>query len=162
MKKFLLIPTILFPYSLPLGVLISEPFSENLASVIFGTFIILFALATPVCNIIFMIISRNDDPHDLISTAFLVKLIHIPAYIIVFICGVIASIMIFMTLPLILMLILFDCLVLLLSSSISVFALTKNIKNNKLLSVVALICQFIFCADVISLFVLLIDSKKQT
>lgn len=160
MKKLLLIPVIIFPYLLALGVLLSNLFPEDIAPIVFGIFIILFALATPICNIIFMILSRKDDPCDLIRTAFLVKLVHIPAYIIVFILGVVAAFMIFMTLPLILMLILFDCIVLFFSSSISVFALAKNIKNNKLLSVAALICQFFFCADVISLLVLNNIMKK--
>ena len=160
MKKLLLIPVIIFPYLLVLGVLLSDLFPEDIAPIVFGIFIILFALATPICNIIFMILSRKDDPCDLIRAAFLVKLVHIPAYIIVFILGIVAAIMIFMTLPLILMLILFDCIVLFFSSSLSVFALAKNIKNNKLLSVVALICQFFFCADVISLLVLNNIMKK--
>ena len=160
MKKLLLIPVIIFPYLLVLGVLLSNLFPEDIAPIVFGIFIILFALATPICNIIFMILSRKDDPCDLIRTAFLVKLVHIPAYIIVFILGVVAAFMIFMTLPLILMLILFDCIVLFFSSSLSVFALAKNIKNNKILSVVALICQFFFCADVISLLVLNNIMKK--
>ncbi|MBQ8216246.1 MAG: hypothetical protein IJZ33_08290 [Clostridia bacterium] len=161
MKKLLLIPVIIFPYLLALGVLLGNLFPEDIAPIVFGVFIVLFALATPICNIVFMILSRKDDPNDLIRAAFLVKLVHIPAYIVVFVFGVIAAIMIFMTLPLILMLILFDCIVLFFSSSISVFALAKNIKNNKLLSVVALICQFFFCADIISLFVLWIISKNQ-
>ncbi len=162
MKKLLLIPVIIFPYLLALGVLLGNLFPEDVAPIVFGVFIILFVLATPICNIVFMILSRKDDPYDLIRAAFLVKLVHIPAYIIVFIFGVIAAIMFFRTLPLILMLILFDCIVLFFSSSISVFALAKNIKNNKILSVVALICQFFFCADIISLFVLRLVSKKQT
>ena len=49
----------------------------------------------------------------------------------------------------------------LLSSSVSVFALAKNMKNNKLLSAAALICRFFFCADIISLFVLRRTSKKR-
>ena len=162
MKKLLLIPVIIFPYLLTLGVLLGNLFPEDVAPIVSGVFIILFVLATPICNIVFMILSRKDDPYDLIRAAFLVKLVHIPAYIIVFIFGVIAAIMFFRTLPLILMLILFDCIVLFFSSSISVFALAKNINNNKILSVVALICQFFFCADIISLFVLRLVSKKQT
>ena len=161
MKKLLLIPVIIFPYLPTLGVLLGDLFPEDIAPIVFGTFIALFALATPICNIVFMILSRKDDPHDLIRASFLVKLTHIPAYVIVFIFGVLAAIMIFMTLPLILMLILFDCIVLFFSSSLSVFSLAKNIKNNKILYVVALICQFFFCADVISLFVLRIISKNQ-
>ena len=162
MKKLLLIPVIIFPYLLTFGVLLGNLFPEDVAPIVSGVFIILFVLATPICNIVFMILSRKDDPYDLIRAAFLVKLVHIPAYIIVFIFGVIAAIMFFRTLPLILMLILFDCIVLFFSSSISVFALAKNINNNKILSVVALICQFFFCADIISLFVLRLVSKKQT
>ena len=161
MKKLLLIPCIIFPYSLVLSVLIGDLFPENIAPIVFGVLIVLFAVLTPIWNVIFMIVSRKDDPGDLIRAALLIKLFHIPAYIVVFIFGVIAAIMIFMTLPLILMFVLFDCIVLFFSSSISVFALAKNIKNNKLLSVVALICQFFFCADIISLFVLWTISKNQ-
>ncbi len=162
MKKLLLLPVIIFPYLLVLGLLLGELFPEDIAPIVFGVFVILFALATPICNIIFMIVSRNDNPLDLIRAALLVKIVHIPSYVIVFISGIVAAIMIFMTLPLILMFILFDCIVLFLSSSISVFALAKNVKNNKTLSIVALICQFFFCADIISLFILRLVSKKQT
>ena len=161
MKKLLLIPVTILPYFPALGVLLGKLFPESADSTVFGVLIALFALATPVCNVIFMILSRKDDPFGLIRAALLVKLVHIPAYIMIFIFGVIAAVMIFMTLPLILMLILFDCTVLFLSSLLSVFALAKNIKNNKLLSVAALICQFFFCADVISLFVLWIASRNQ-
>jgi hypothetical protein len=55
----------------------------------------------------------------------------------------------------------FDYIVLLLSSSLSVFGLVKNMKNSEALSIVALICQFFFCADVISLLVVWILSKLQ-
>ena len=162
MKKLLLLPVIIFPYLLVLGLLLSELFPEDIAPIAFGCFVVLFALATPICNIIFMIVSQNDDSHDLIRAALLVKLVHVPSYVIVFICGVVASTMIFMTLPLIFMFILFDCIVLFLSSSISVFALAKDVKNNKILSIATLICQFFFCADIISLCVLRLVSKKQT
>jgi hypothetical protein len=144
-----------------LGVLLSELFTEDVAPVVFGVFTLAFALASPVCNVIFMFLSRNDDPNDLIRTALVVKLIHIPSYIAVFIFGIYAALMIFMTLPLIIMLVLFDCTVLILSGSVSVFALAKNMKNNKLLSAAALVCQFFFCADIISLLVLHVASKKK-
>jgi len=161
MKKLLLLPVMIFPYSPVLGVLLGGLFSENVAPYIFGILLSLFFCGTPICNIIFMILSRNDDPQKLIRASLLVKLMHIPSYVCVFAYGAIASLMIFMTLPLILMFILFDCIVLFLSSMISVFTLAKNVKNIKTLSVVALICQFFFCADVISLFVLRLISKKQ-
>ena len=160
MKKLLLLPVIIFPYSLCLSAAASEIFSEYIAPDVFEALFILFALATPVCNVIFMVASRNDEPHELIRAALWVKLLHIPSYVAVFAFGVFASLMIFTTLPLILMLILFDCIILILSSSISVFALVKNAKKSKTLSVAALICQFFFCADVVSLIVLRLVSKK--
>ena len=154
MKKLLLLPVIIFPYILVLGVLLGELFPEDIAPIVFGVFVILFALATPICNIIFMIVSKKDDPYKLIRMALFVKLVHIPSYVMVFLFGLVASLMIFMTFPLVLMCILFDVIVLLFSSSVSVFALVQNTKQVKALSIVALIFQFFFCADVISLLVL--------
>ena len=162
MKKLLLLPVIIFPYILVLGVLLGELFPEDIAPIVFGVFVILFALATPICNIIFMIVSKKDDPYKLIRMALFVKLVHIPSYVMVFLFGLVASLMIFMTFPLVLMCILFDVIVLLFSSSVSVFALVQNTKQVKALSIVALIFQFFFCADIISLFVLRLVSKKQT
>ena len=161
MKKLLLLPAMLFPYSFVLGGILSDGFanvdSDLEAYILIGLFFIL----PLVCNMAFIILSRKDDPYKLISSALIVKLVHIPSYVIIFVMGLISSLMIFMTLPLILMLILFDYIVLITSSFISVFALAKNIKEKKTLSILALICQFFFCADVISLFVLWIISKNQ-
>ena len=161
MKKLLLLPAMLFPYSFVLGGILSDGFanvdSDLEAYILIGLFFIL----PLVCNMAFIILSRKDDPYKLISSALIVKLVHIPSYVIIFVMGLISSLMIFMTLPLILMLILFDYIVLITSSFVSVFALAKNIKEKKTLSILALICQFFFCADVISLFVLWIISKNQ-
>lgn len=44
---------------------------------------------------------------------------------------------------------------------ISVFALIKNRRSGTALTVIAIICQFYFCADVISLFVLQIIASKR-
>ena len=161
MKKLLLLPAMLFPYSFVLGGILSDGFanvdSDLEAYILIGLFFIL----PLVCNMAFIILSRKDDPYKLISSALIVKLVHIPSYVIIFVMGLISSLMIFMTLPLILMLILFDYIVLITSSFVSVFALAKNIKEKKTLSILALICQFFFCADIISLFVLWIISKNQ-
>lgn len=163
MKKLLLIPTMLFPYSFGLFSLIYvSSLDADFAEHILLGFFALSLISPLICNIIFLLLSRKDDAHSLIGAALLVKLVHIPSYIFIFLLGVGASIMIFMTFALILMLILFDYMVLASSGMISVFALAKNIKNNKIISVIALICQFFFCADVISLFVLWINSKNST
>jgi heme/copper-type cytochrome/quinol oxidase subunit 3 len=70
---------------------------------------------------------------------------------------VVLGFMFFITLPLILFLVIIDLITLWLSSMISVYAYCKVLKENRnhstSLLIVSLICQFFFCADVISLFV---------
>ena len=156
MKKLLLLPTMLFPYFFVLG-----EFEDNLQLeeiLIFGG---LFLALSLICNVLYMVLARNEDPRKLMGGALLVKLIHIPAYVMIFFYGAVASLMFFMALPLIIMYVIFDYIVLLLSSSLSVFGLVKNMKNNEAFSTVALFCQFVFCVDVISLLVVWIHSKLQ-
>lgn len=162
MKKLLLIPVTVFPYSYVLGLFISELFAnEEVAIWVFTSVVAFFFVSPLICNIVYMVLSKNADTGELIRAALIIKLVHIPAYVMIFLFCLVASIMILMTFPLILMLMLFDYIVLLSSGMISVFALAKNIKYNKKLSIIALICQFFFCADVISLFVMHRISKKQ-
>ncbi len=156
MKKLLLLPTMLFPYFFVLGE--SEDDLQLEEILVLGG---LFLALSLICNVIYMVLSRNEDPSKLMGGALLVKLIHIPAYVMIFFYGAVASLMFFMALPLIIMYVVFDYIVLLLSSSLSVFGLVKNMKNSEAFSIVALICQFVFCADVISLLVVWILSKIQ-
>lgn len=156
MKKLLLLPTMLFPYFFVLGE--SEDDLQLEKILVFGG---LFLALSLICNVIYMVLARNEEPCKLLGAALLVKLIHIPAYVMIFFYGAVASLMFFMALPLIIMYVVFDYIVLLLSSSLSVFGLVKNMKNSEALSVVVLICQFFFCADVISLLVVWILSKLQ-
>ena len=162
MKKLLLIPAMLFPYSFVFGLVFSEGYANgDSADFVLSIFIALVLILPLACNIAFIVLSRKDDPYKLISSSLIIKLVHIPSYVIIFVMGLISSLMIFVTLPLILMFVLFDYIVLSTSSFVSFFALAKNIKNNKALSILALICQFFFCADVISLLVLWIISRNQ-
>ncbi len=158
MKKWLLVPAMAFPYALVAGFVLSLGFGDYALLVYVG----LFLLLPLVCNIAFCVSAKNADPREIISMALLVKLLHIPVYIVVFLFGAAASLMVIFTFPLILAAILFDCLTLFISSTVSVFALVKNIKINKKLSLIALVCQFFFCADVISLLVLDHIQKRQT
>ena len=157
-----MLPEALLPYAFGIGFLVSEFFpTEDTSSIVFAFILGALFLSCPICNVIYMIKSRKSDPRELLREALTVKLIHIPAFVGIFIMGVIAAIMIFMTLPLILLLVLWDYLILLSSGMLSVFALIKNTKRDKALSVIAIICQFFFCADVISLLLLRLVSKKQ-
>ena len=162
MKRLLLIPVMLLPYSVPLAYFASKPLSEDAAAILFCSIPAVCFISAPVCNVVYMILSRKTDARALIRDALLVKLVHVPAYVIIFIGGSIAALMIFFTLPLILMLVLFDSIILLCSSMLSAFALIKHIRHAKMLSIIALICQFIFCADVISLLMLHLLQVKET
>ena len=124
MKKLLLLPTMLFPYFFVLGE--SEDDLQLEKILVFGG---LFLALSLICNVIYMVLARNEDPRKLMGGALLVKLIHIPAYVMIFFYGAVASLMFFMALPLIIMYVVFDYIVLLLSSSLSVFGLVKNMKK---------------------------------
>ena len=160
MKKRLLVPAMTFPYLFVVGFVLAFAFSNYLP--VFFALIALLLVLPLACNIAFCVSAKNADPREIIRMALLVKLLHIPSYIIVFLFGAAASLMFIFTFPLILASILFDCLTLFISSTVSVFALVKNAKINKKLSLIALVCQFFFCADVISLLVLDHIQKRQT
>lgn len=164
MKKLLLLPTVLFPYSILLwlaygfgsGQFTGNPVMEGL-----GYACRACALLAPVCNIIYMILSGKQSATVLLEIALIVKLLHIPFYVLVFTLGCLMGFMFFMTFPFILMLVFIDCVVLLFSGMISIFSIIKNIKNRTVLSAFSIVCQFLFCADVISLFILFLTSKNK-
>ena len=168
MKKLLLIPTMLFPYSLGLGLLISHYFlnvfnvNETVSVQVFEGIISLFFVASLVCNIVYMNLSKQSDSYELIRVALFIKMIHIPAYVLVFLFGVGLASIFFITFPILFIFVVFDYFALLTSSMISVFALAKNVKKEGNLSMLILVFQFFFCADIISLFVLWYISKKKT
>lgn len=159
MKKLLLLPTALFPYTVCL--LIASMFGggESAVRTLGIACLVCLGLAF-VCNIGFMAVSREQDARSLVKTALILKAIHIPSYVLIFLLGLGLGISIIMTFPLVLFLVLTDAVTLFLSGMISVYALVRNAGNQKVLSVVGLICQFFFCADVISLFVLNMNAKR--
>lgn len=69
--------------------------------------------------------------------------------------------MFFMTLPFIIFLIFIDCVTMFLSGMISVFALVKKMKTDEVPAIICTICQFFFCADIISLLVVYCDSNEK-
>lgn len=160
MKKLLLLPTALFPYIVCL--LIAGMFGggESAFRTLGIACLVCLGLAF-VCNILFMAVSRNQAARSLLKTALILKAIHIPSYVLIFGLGLGSGISIIMTFPLVLFLVLMDSVTLFLSGMVSVYALVRNVQNQKVLSVVGLICQFFFCADVISLFVLNMNAKRE-
>ena len=74
------------------------------------------------------------------------------------------GLMLFMTFPFVIFLVIVDLLTLLISGMISVYAIARLSKDgvpcSKSLLIVAMICQVFFCADIISLVVVVITVKN--
>ena len=173
MRRLLILPVAAYPYLFVFDLLICgilsalcTPLGNNEVTnyILFAYFIIVL-LRTPVCSILYLRLTRGQTEKTL-KAALLSKLLHIPAYTVIFIFGLIAGLMFFMTFPLILMMILFDLSMLWNSSLVSVVALVRCLREEnqptsyRLFLIVAIICQFFFCADVISLLVIHHQQKK--
>ena len=166
MKKLLVIPTTIFPYTVCLCLgygFIAQSFSNATIGVL-GVFAFVALVLSFICNLIYIFTTKENTAKELIKIAFLIKAVHIPTYILIFVLGVLAGLMFFMTFPFIVFLIFIDLLTLWMSGMISVYSLAKSLKErgfySKPLLIVAMVCQFFFCADIISLFVIKIAIKR--
>ncbi len=167
MKKLLILPTILFPYMVCLCLgygFVCSFFDTTIAILAIASLVLL--VASFVCNIIYFFTTKNITSAQLLKTAFLIKILHIPTYVAIYLLGLMMGLMFFMTSPFILFLVFVDLITLWLSGMISIYSLIRLLKDNsgisKALLIIALICQFVFCADIISLFILRISMKNKT
>lgn len=167
MKKLLLIPTVIFPYTVCLCLgygFIAQSFSNTTIKIL-GIFALAVLVFSFLCNFIYIFSTRRKTAEELLKNAFLIKVIHIPTYILIFVLGVLMGLMFFMTFPFILLLIVIDLLTLWMSGMISVHSIAKSLKEGGLCSkpllIIAMVCQLFFCADIISLFVVRIAIKKK-
>jgi len=166
MKKLLLIPTFVFPYMVCLCLgygFIAQSFSNTIITILGVLTLVTLALSF-VCNLIYIFSTKDATAAELLKTAFVVKTVHIPTYILIFILGVIMGLMFYMTFPFIMVLVLVDLLTLWLSGMISIYSIARALKEGGLCSkpllITAIICQPFFCADIISLFVVQLIAKR--
>ena len=167
MKKTLLLPTMLFPYLIILLFVLffgmgeagygafQGKFLDNIAVV--GIGLLAYIVLAAVLNIVYLMGTRKEDYADRLKAALLVKCVQIPAYVLIFLFGLLLGMMFFMTLPLILLLVITDYITLWLGNMVSIPALLKGMKEKSAKPgwlIAALIAQFFFCTDIISLFVL--------
>ncbi len=115
--------------------------------------LLLFGAVMYILNIIFMIQTRNDCFHatDLARTNMIVKLIQIPAYIFIFIIGILCMVMIF-TIGISFVLMLLDALSIGLTGLFSIAAfqnLNREGMITKKAQFIYSIASFLFCVDVI-------------
>ncbi len=167
---WLLIPTILFPYVVIVNLLFFFflqdyfPSSNVLISRALDIAVIVTFFLAILFNIIYMIASRALPARRVLRTALIVKAIHIPAYLCIFLFAIPFAIMIFMALPMVLILVFLDGLSLFLSGMISIYALSKVCRQKAattgIIPVLAIIGQFFFCIDVITVFFAFFTLKK--
>ena len=176
-KKFwIVIPTILLPY-LALFTLATVflstkiDFFRYIMEYVFGSNslylignFILCCILTTILNIICFAFSIYNkwDALSLVKTMMIIKLIQIPAYVLIFVLGIILAITIF-TFPFSIGLFLFDCLSLFLTGALVVSAAINSIKQGffKLKDILwIMILQFFFCVDVISTIIFYVKLKN--
>ena len=166
-KLFLLsIPTLLSPYlaiftlaavflstKVKLFEAIMESIFQNDGLLLIAALVIYFLLTFALCVATFFISTfKFRDAISMAKTAMLIKLIQIPAYIMIFVLGVAMTIAI-LTIPFTIALFWIDCLCLFLTglpvlSSIICALRQGTIKFRDVIWVIIL--QFVFCADVVA------------
>lgn len=160
MKKILLLlPTILFPYFLLFtmfciftGFLMEELFNNFfLYILIYMFFYFIFAL---VCNIIYISLSfkKKWDKKEVLKINMIIKIVQIPAYIAIFVLGLIFMLTLF-TIGFSIFFVIYDCLAIFLTGIIGVSAIISLKGENQKITTfyfVNVFLQFIFCLDVIS------------
>lgn len=170
MKKY--IPSILaaiFPYSILFalycmfsGFLMHSVFQSNgflllLAVLLFWVVSLGCAVATCVISL-----ARKWDSYELARANMILKLIPVPAYILIFLLGCAFLITIF-TFAISVILMLLDGMAIVLSGLIGVAAVKRN-HSDKILSTKEMVAhgilQFVFCADVVSAIVVFYKARR--
>lgn len=167
MKKILLLPAAVFPYTFCLCLaygFVFRSFSDAVFQTLGKVSVATLALSI-VCNLIFIFTTRHVPFGGTLRSALAVKMIHIPAYVAIFLLGLVMGLMFFMTFPFIMVLLFVDLLTLWISGMISVCAILKGIREKgacpTALLVAALICQFFWCADLISLWIVAAAKRRR-
>ena len=155
--------TVFFSTDLPFFNYIMESvFDSNALYLIAALF--LYCILTGILSIVcfFVSIYKKWDAISLAKTAMIMKLVQVPAYVLLFALGAVFVITIF-TIPFSIGLFVIDCLSVFMTGLFVVSSVIATIKSNTftLKEVIwVILLQFIFCADVISSIVFYIKLKR--
>lgn len=158
-RYFQLLLVILFPYLVVLALVciykgyFMETVFHNNAYPFLIALIVLYVTAL-VCSVAVFINSlvKKWNAQELLCINMVIKLIHIPAYLLIFFIGLASLITIF-TFAISIFLMFLDGMTILLSGLIGLGGVIRSLKENKLskrAAVIHGILQFVFCADIIS------------
>ena len=154
MKKILLVPAAIFPYTycaMLAYYYLGDRTEGNVVLKILAWLCLACLGLAFICNLVYAVLSRGDAPEGLRRTAFIIKLIHLPTYLVIFALSLLLLPMIIMSFPILFVLFLIDCVTLFFSAMISVPALYKSGMAEGKLPIFTIIFQFVFCLDFISL-----------
>ena len=172
MKRFLLlIPVTLLPYILLFALyslfinqyIVEKFFGSNalwLLFMIFAATVISF-----ICTLVYMplCLAKGWSARQTAFFNMLIKLIHIPAYLVIFVLGVLFFITIF-TYAFSIFFVIFDCMTIFITGLIGLTANLRLYKEKKCtgsFAAINSICQFLFCIDVINAVIVYIRSRKE-
>lgn len=158
MKKYiLLIPILLVPYSILFGIyciysgfLMESVFQNNAYLLILA--LIAFWLVARICDIFFCVegMIKECNPNQLALANMLLKVIQIPAYVLIFLIGSACMLTIF-TFAISFFLFLLDVMSIFLSGMVGFVAVKANQASlSRKEFVLHGVLQFVFCADVVS------------
>lgn len=166
MKKILLIPTILFPYLILFcmfciftGFLMEELF-QGFAPVML-IYLAAWFITSLICNAVYIAVSvaKKCDRTELLKINMIVKIAQIPAYMAIFVLGVLCMMTIF-TIGFTLFFIIFDLVSVFLSGTIG-FGAVMTAKGEKPPQFILLsLSQFVLCIDMPLSIVMFLLSKK--
>lgn len=161
---------ILFPYSIVF--LIYSVTNPSVMESLFDNniylgflYLYIFWMAAFVSAVLICIrnISQKRDPLELARTNMILKLVHIPAYLFIFVVGLICVLTIF-TIPVSVCLAVLDCAAIALSGLAGASAVKRCHEEGALSTGEAAafgVLQFIFCVDVVISVVVFVKAKKR-
>ena len=169
-KFYFLFPLIiLFPYFILLALfcLFTNTFMDtvfnNNGLYVLLALILLYIIAL-VCSIIIFITSIvfQRSSQQLLHINMIIKIIHIPAYILIFLFGLLCLLTIFSA-GITIVLMILDIMTIFLTGLIGLVGIIRSVIENKLskkTAIIYAIFQFIFCVDVISSIIIYKKIKK--
>ncbi len=170
MRKYIpFIGIILFPYFIVFaiiciftGFLMDTVFNNNPFLLVF-IIIVLFILSLLSVPAILVPGFKKKNVTELLRINMIIKLLHIPAYLLIFIFGLLCMITIF-TIGVTFILMILDGMTIILSGLIGISSIINGLRENKISlkqAVIHGVLQFIYCVDVISSIVLYRTVKNE-
>lgn len=155
--------TVFFSTKLPFFNYIMESVFDNNALYLIAV-LLLYCILTGVLSVVcfFVSLHKRWDAVSLAKTAMIMKLVQIPAYVLLFALGVVFLITIF-TFPFSIGLFVIDCLSVFMTGLFVISSVIATIRNNTFTCkevIWVILLQFVFCADVISSVVFYMKLKR--